>query len=241
MEIDQFLELVRKRRSIRAFKKDMIPDEFIMKIIEAARWAMSGGNAQPWEFIIVKKEETKKRIAAALFEQRKIEYSLEQTREENLRHPGFSEPPIMPVLGDAPVLIVVCGDRRTLMATVQSNSLIPGEGLVGAPYLKNMANATHNMQLAATALGLSSGWVSVSRSSEQSIKVILDVPDLIEIHSIVPVGYPAYKAPPGYRRDLKDIVHLEMYDKSRFRSMDEIIRYVIDLRKQSRKHYSVSP
>lgn len=216
----------------------MVPDESIMKIIEAARWAMSGGNAQPWEFIVVKEQDTKDKIANALFEQRKIEYSLERTRMERLRHPGLADPPRMPALRDAPVLIVVCGDRRTLMATVQANSLIPGEGMTGAPYLKNMANATQNMQLAATALGLGSGWVSISRSSEQSIKGILDVPDLIEIHCIVPVGYPAYRASPGYRRDLKQIVHLERYDRKRFRSMDEIIQYIVDLRKRTRRTYT---
>jgi nicotinate-nucleotide--dimethylbenzimidazole phosphoribosyltransferase len=160
MEIDQFLELVKRRRSIRAFRKDGVPDALIMKIIEAARWAMSGGNAQPWEFIVVKEQRTKDRIADALLEQRKIEYSLERTRMKGLRHPAMAEPPRMPALRNAPVLIVVCGDRRTLLATVQSNSLIPGEGMAGAPYLKNMANATQNMQLAATALGLGSGWMS---------------------------------------------------------------------------------
>ena len=45
MEIDELLELVRKRRSIRQFKPDPIPDEHVEKIIETARWAMSGANA----------------------------------------------------------------------------------------------------------------------------------------------------------------------------------------------------
>ena len=53
MQIDDFLELVRKRRSIRKFKPDPVPDELVEKILEAGRWAMSGSNAQPWEFIVV--------------------------------------------------------------------------------------------------------------------------------------------------------------------------------------------
>jgi len=47
MQIDEFLELVKKRRSIRRFKPDPIPEECVMKILEAGRWAMSGANAQP--------------------------------------------------------------------------------------------------------------------------------------------------------------------------------------------------
>ncbi|MBI4334686.1 MAG: nitroreductase family protein [Chloroflexi bacterium] len=47
MEIDAFLDLVRRRRSIRRFKPDPVPEEYIEKILEAGRWAMSGANGQP--------------------------------------------------------------------------------------------------------------------------------------------------------------------------------------------------
>jgi len=57
MDYDGFLELVKKRRSIRLFKPDAVPDEYIDKIIEAARWAPSGANVQPWEFLVIKKPE----------------------------------------------------------------------------------------------------------------------------------------------------------------------------------------
>jgi len=63
MEIDKLLELAKKRRSIRSFKPDPFPDEYVEEIIEVARWAMSGANAQPWEFVVVKNEETINKIA----------------------------------------------------------------------------------------------------------------------------------------------------------------------------------
>ena len=50
------LEVVKKRRSVRQFKTDPIPDEYIDKIIEVARWAPSGFHTQPWEFVVVKKK-----------------------------------------------------------------------------------------------------------------------------------------------------------------------------------------
>ena len=63
MQIDEFLELARTRRSVNKFKPDPVPDEYINKIIEAARWAMSGANSQPWEFIIIRDKETKDKLA----------------------------------------------------------------------------------------------------------------------------------------------------------------------------------
>jgi nitroreductase len=53
MQIDDFIELVHKRRSIRRFKPGVIPREDIEKILEAGRWAMSGANGQPWEFVVL--------------------------------------------------------------------------------------------------------------------------------------------------------------------------------------------
>jgi len=44
VHIDEFLELVRQRRSIRKFESSPIPDEHVEKILQAG-WAMSGGNA----------------------------------------------------------------------------------------------------------------------------------------------------------------------------------------------------
>ncbi|MFO7772970.1 MAG: nitroreductase family protein [Dehalococcoidia bacterium] len=59
MDYDSFLELVKKRRSIRRFKPDPVPDEYVDKIIEAVRWAPSGFNLQPWDFVVVNEKELK--------------------------------------------------------------------------------------------------------------------------------------------------------------------------------------
>ena len=59
MDYESLLELLNTRRSIRRFKPEPIPDEYVDKIIEAARLAPSAFNAQPWEFVVVKKKELK--------------------------------------------------------------------------------------------------------------------------------------------------------------------------------------
>jgi nitroreductase len=55
-----FMDVVSKRRSIRKYRPDPVPEELINQVLEAARLAPSGGNAQPWHFIVVKDPETKK-------------------------------------------------------------------------------------------------------------------------------------------------------------------------------------
>ncbi len=55
MTIDQ---LIKKRKSIRAFSEESISDETLVKLFEAARWAPSSMNEQPWRFILAKKSDT---------------------------------------------------------------------------------------------------------------------------------------------------------------------------------------
>jgi nitroreductase len=79
-------EAIKNRRSIRAFKPQDIPDATVEKLIDAARHAPSAGNTQPWEFVIVRKKETKKKLARVAFNQAFLE--------------------------EAPVVIVVCADEN---------------------------------------------------------------------------------------------------------------------------------
>ena len=79
------LEAIKRRRSIRAFQKSDVAPEIVEKLIDAARWAPSAGNIQPWEFIIVRNPEIKRNLAKAALNQSFIE--------------------------EAPVVIVVCADE----------------------------------------------------------------------------------------------------------------------------------
>jgi len=57
------MEAVRKRRSIRRYKPDQVPEDVLSKILEAARLAPSAGHRQPWHFIVVRDAETKRKLA----------------------------------------------------------------------------------------------------------------------------------------------------------------------------------
>ena len=59
------LEVIQKRRSVRKYKEDPIPEKALMRVLEAARLAPSGKNFQPWKFIIVKDKALKEKLAQA--------------------------------------------------------------------------------------------------------------------------------------------------------------------------------
>jgi len=80
------LEAIRGRRSIRAFKSKKVTQETVEKLLDAASWAPSAGNIQPWEFIVVRKPEIKRALAEAALDQTFIE--------------------------EAPVVIVVCANKN---------------------------------------------------------------------------------------------------------------------------------
>lgn len=65
----EFYDVIKTRRSVRRFSKKTIPDDVLDRILDAARIAPSGGDRQPWRFVIVKDEQRKKQIANACYEQ----------------------------------------------------------------------------------------------------------------------------------------------------------------------------
>lgn len=66
----EFFEVIKNRRSIRAYRKQALRHEQLNQLIDAARLAPSAGNAQPWAFVIAQKEKTKQALAEAAFGQK---------------------------------------------------------------------------------------------------------------------------------------------------------------------------
>lgn len=81
----EVFEAIFGRRSVRKYETRRVPDNIVEKLLEAARWAPSGGNTQPWRFVVVRDEVTKKMLRAV--------------------SPGLSGEPF--------VIIVVCVDFGT--------------------------------------------------------------------------------------------------------------------------------
>jgi nitroreductase len=67
------LDVITKRRSIRSFKKQELSQTIIEKLVEAARWAPSAGNFQPWVFVVASSQKIKQNLSIAAYSQKALE------------------------------------------------------------------------------------------------------------------------------------------------------------------------
>lgn len=65
----EFYDVIKTRRSVRRFLKKPVPVDVLGRVLEAARVAPSGGDRQPWRFVVVKDKQKKQRIARACYGQ----------------------------------------------------------------------------------------------------------------------------------------------------------------------------
>ncbi|MFO7652388.1 MAG: nitroreductase [Candidatus Krumholzibacteriia bacterium] len=174
------LELIRSRRTVRRFKSDPIPQAVLGEILEAAMWAPSHGNTQPWEFIAVGPQ-GRARLLALM--QAKI--------DELLQAPDLPEPRRQAMLalredfGGAPALIAVV-------------SRPPTEELEKLEHLTSTGAAVQNLCLAAWARDIGSVWLSVG--SAPPSRPILQVPDGATVVALLALGYPD-QVPPAPPRE----------------------------------------
>jgi len=216
--------LMAGRRSVRRFRPDAVPRETIEKILDVARLAPSAGNSQPWEFVVVTDAATRARVAraaASLF-------------AAGRKHdPDFNwSVSVQPFLAQAPVLIVVLGDKRVIAAYP---SILRGNVLLR----QSLSNCVLALQLAAASLGLATAWGTLQGGSPESeIRALLGIPDVFTIDHIVPVGHAddqegaraAALAPAreraAHRRSLDAVVHWDRYAAERMRSDEEVVRFI---------------
>src|SRR5271156_4707494 len=108
--IDTFLDVLQSRRSIRTgFLRDKpVPDELIGKILEAARWAPSAGNSQPWEFLVIRDLGIREKIVEIFKTQMRDKIEIEEAARGQRRRVNAGVD-----FRHAPVQVLVLGDPRT--------------------------------------------------------------------------------------------------------------------------------
>jgi nitroreductase len=218
MKIDDLRTLVERRRSIRGYDESrQVSDAMIKMVLDCARWAPSGGNGQPWEFIVVRDKQTRHKIAdiylKQLIDKREMDMAVRGTAK--MTGDGFRH---------APVHIVILGDPRVKEAYPIRTKLEKAE----SHFITGLANATLLIHLAAASLGLASQYVSDANSPymETMLKALLGIPEPLRIYHLVPIGYAKgpVAAPP--RRMLEEIVHYEKYDMAKYRDEGGIAGFV---------------
>jgi nitroreductase len=227
MDYDAFLDLVKHRRTIRRFKADPIPDDYIDKIIEAARWAPSGYNLQPWDFVVIKDKKIKDAIVGWVRDYHRLIMKTEPAREAWQRVPRRPSRDAEMDYRIAPVFILVLGDTRTLKG-LPTAMLYDGERRQ-AIHTSSLANAYLYMALAAATLGLATEWTSSVAVAYPHclIKDLLGIPPELEIYDMMALGYPAYKlSSRKLLRDKEKMMHHDYCGKDAFRTDAEVDDFI---------------
>src|SRR3989304_9484867 len=181
-------EAINTQRAMRRLKPDSVSDERIGKLLEAARRAPNGGNRQPWNFIVIRDAETKKKIGEWYLDGWNKSYGL--IRQAALANPEpakafASADHLANHLAEVPVFII---------ATVNHSGVAPV-----SPPGASIYPAVQNLMLAARAPGLGTTLTTIHRVREEEVKQLLGIPDGVETMCLIPVGYPRGKFGPTTR------------------------------------------
>ncbi len=176
----EFLDVLKGRRSVRAFSGDPVSDETLDALIEAATWAPSPLHLQPWSFVVVRGDEAKEKVKAVC----------EQAKQAviDAGGPDWVHKYSFDFLDQAPVLMVVFAN--------------PKKGGLGGYFnqplgaLQGCSAAVQNLMLAAAEKGLGSLWLTFF--DPEALAQALGAPEGLQVAGVIPLGVPAgeVKAPP---------------------------------------------
>ncbi len=207
---DATMKVIQDRRSIREFSTEPVSEDDLALILEAGRQAPSGENAQPWRFIVVKDEMTRKKMGAiagggsgrrftAEFVTQRMQQRFASLEDEAKKKAAFEK--------------LTSGKVSTFMADAPVNLVIVGKKDVwDTPY--DTSAAIENILLMVTALGLGACWViapCIDIRDEERIKALLGIPEGFKAISILSIGHPTRPHRPRPRIALKDLVFSEKW------------------------------
>ena len=180
------LDIVKSRRSVRAYRDRPIPQNAIDDLIEAIRWAPSAGNLESRKFYFVFHPDRRKALAGAAGNRDLAARMRQLVKTAVGRNP----------LSDAPLVVVACLDRRIAARYGER-----GERLYA---IQDAAASLMNMMLVAHDRGLGTVWIG--SFDEAAVAKVLDLPGHLRPVALVPVGYPALVPAPPQRAPLEQVV-----------------------------------
>jgi 5,6-dimethylbenzimidazole synthase len=214
-------EAIFRRRDVRAFRPDPVPDEVIARVIVAAHHAASVGFTQPWDFIIVRDRERREEVKRVFAE----EWGKNAAQFAGQRRATFASLKLEGIL-EAPLNLIVTCERDRF-----------GPGVIGKVGIRDVevystCLAIGNLWLAARAEGLGVGWVSIVRNA--AIRRIFAIPRHILPVAYLCIGY-AEAFPPrpiletaGWAARLppRKLLHFETWDSPSNVRDRELVRMV---------------
>ncbi|GEM_PF-19511 len=181
-KMQSFMDVIKKRRSIRHYTDQEVPQDLLNQVLEAVQWSPSWANTQCWEIVVVNNRETKQEIK-------------ETISKGN---------PAAKAIVDAPIVLAICGK-------INASGYYKGEVTTkfGDWLLYDLGIATQSICLAAHALGL--GTVVVGLFDHDRVKEILQVPEGVEVASLIPLGFPGKGSGAPKRREISEFTHYNRF------------------------------
>jgi len=171
-ERDGLYKAIHSRRDVRAqFRHDVIPDDVLLRILDAAHHAPSVGFSQPWNFILVKDPDIRRKVRESFDREREKSSQL----IDDPKRAAYLSLKLEGIM-DAPVNLCVTYDPARFGPFVIGRTSIPETGVY------SVCCAIQNLWLAARAEGVGVGWVSILDNDD--LKEILQIPE-----NIVPIAY----------------------------------------------------
>lgn len=207
---DAAMKVIQDRRSIREYSPEPVTEEDLDLILEAARQAPSGENAQPWRFVVIKNPATRKKLGAiagggsgrrftAEFVTKKMQERFAGLQDEAKKKAAFEKltsGQVSAFLADAPVSLVIVGKKDVWDLPFDTSAAI------------------ENILLMVTALGLGACWViapCIDIRDELRIKDLLSIPEGFKAISIISIGHPTRPHRPRPRLPISEIVFSEVW------------------------------
>jgi len=220
------MEVVRNRMTNRAFASFEVPREHFEMILEAARHAPSGANAQPWHYIIVTDPAVKQKIGECFVQ--------EQQHRAKLRM-GFPTPNYTGAK-TAPGLIVIVADFRFIRAFPVLNDGSELDRLYKQNaeriLLQSVAASTMSAHLAAAALGYAVWWITAigQEDIQKQIKPLLGVPEELAIIDVMCFGPPLKPSYKRWKKSLDQIMSWDRFNPANFMTEAQIDLWIRNTR-----------
>jgi nitroreductase len=187
-----FFDVVHSQRACRNFATDDVDDDIVATVLDAATFAPSAENSQPWAFVVVKDEATRTRIAELTRQVWEAGARAYEEQHLDARILADVDTGVAAGFARAPVVVVVCGDAENAFETTLPSSVFP---------------ATQNLLLAATALGLGSALTTLATAMAKDLTDALQLPEHVKPMAVVFLGWPAKKLGPPKRISYREKTH----------------------------------
>ncbi len=190
MNAQDFKKLYEKRHTYRKFLSDLVPNEHVAYIVDAARLAPTGMNSQQWRFIAIRNKEVLDKMADKVDERLKSFYPQIDNKEDIRKIEGFKF--FYTFFKNAPLVIAVIGWKTHTFFSqyVEKYNLDSNYGELVDPDILSLGGACENALLAATALGYASAWLTGPIRYQKDLEQILDIKPPEHLVSLLAIGKP---------------------------------------------------